>query len=80
MKENKYYPKMEREELIWYCSENCNHEKILFSKSMVAQMIFYAGCPFEYTSPEKIMKRDQKWYSLPKEMNKLVKLAQEFDS
>ena len=80
MKENKFYPKMEREELILYCLEHCNTEKALFHKSMVAQMISYAGCPFEYNSPEKIMKKDNEWYSLHEDMSNLVNLALEFDS
>ena len=70
-----FYPNMAREELIGYCDDHSETERALFHKSMIAQMIEYAGRPGNYSSPEEILKGEQDLYSMHKEMKTLVDLA-----
>ena len=73
--EGKFYADMTREKLIGYSELHCETERGLFHKSMVAQMIEYAGRPERFISPEKIMADDRDWYAMGEPMSELVGLA-----
>lgn len=70
-----FYSHMPRGDLIGYCAIHCKTERALFHKSMVAQMVEYAGRPKGFLSPEIIARGMTKFHSLHESMGKLVELA-----
>ena len=70
-----YSALMNKEELIGYCDIHCETERALFPKAIVAQMIDYAGCPEDWSTPDEVAKGNIDWYSMHEDMKGLVKLA-----
>ena len=73
--DGKYYSHMERNELIDYCDSHCETERALFSREMVAQMIEYASCPEDYSTPDEIINSCIEFYPMHEPMKTLVDLA-----
>ena len=72
-----YFDGMATKELIGYCDIHCETDRALFSREQVAQMIYLAGEPDTWDSPNVIVTCSVKWISLKEEMKALVALARE---
>lgn len=74
-RELKKYPPLILQKFLGYCERTAASENPIFSKRTVAQLIYSAGEPELFYSPEEILNDKKPRYNLQEQVDTLVGLS-----